>query len=335
MVPSQINLVGMLRITHFEFICPAHHLIPSAYMFNVFYYVSCPVSFYSFNSRTANVLPCSKDPPPKSLHDWKHKFFYIRRGVIPINMHYHHREEGIPKLLVVSYADEQSYKTLTKQPTAMLQLDEKALVAAGMSMLWAPTNPRGAYGFINALDPKVGGEMVTRLFPERVLPWLEQIKDYFDHPTEESLSANVANPTCAHPLVYVKPEAMKSPTRGGTILLSSKESTASYDLIHRSRTTRIGPNVKPPRGSEAAVHMEPATMDPEVIVDEPVRERPEVQTQLGVQTGKHSSRLRYLDYVVVSDTIYGLDVGIRSTTEEVKEDQATITQIMEKDKILS
>ncbi|MFS7946030.1 hypothetical protein Hanom_Chr06g00531221 [Helianthus anomalus] len=30
--------------------------------------------FYSFNSRTSGVRPCSRDAP-KSLHDWKQKFF--------------------------------------------------------------------------------------------------------------------------------------------------------------------------------------------------------------------------------------------------------------------
>ncbi|MFS7930082.1 hypothetical protein Hanom_Chr04g00339941 [Helianthus anomalus] len=64
----------MPRITHFEFICRTHHLIPSVDMFNVFYYVSCAGGFYSFNSQTANVLPYGRDPP-KSLHEWKHKFF--------------------------------------------------------------------------------------------------------------------------------------------------------------------------------------------------------------------------------------------------------------------
>ncbi|MFS7918891.1 hypothetical protein Hanom_Chr03g00206511 [Helianthus anomalus] len=52
-------------------------------MFNVFYYVSATGGFYSFNSRTANVLPCSKDPP-KRLHDWKHNFFYVCRGGCPL-----------------------------------------------------------------------------------------------------------------------------------------------------------------------------------------------------------------------------------------------------------
>ncbi|MFS7934548.1 hypothetical protein Hanom_Chr05g00392831 [Helianthus anomalus] len=103
---SQINVVGLPRITHFEFICRAQHLIPSVDMLNVFYYVSYTGGFYSFNSRTTNVLSCSKDPS-KSLHHWKHKFFYIHRGMIPIEMHYHSLEEGIPKLPLIPYVKEQ------------------------------------------------------------------------------------------------------------------------------------------------------------------------------------------------------------------------------------
>ncbi|KAF5813083.1 hypothetical protein HanXRQr2_Chr03g0094091 [Helianthus annuus] len=52
---------------------------PSVDTFNVFYYVSCTSGFYSFTSRTANVLPCSRDPP-KRFHDWKYKFFYFHCG---------------------------------------------------------------------------------------------------------------------------------------------------------------------------------------------------------------------------------------------------------------
>ncbi|KAM0062406.1 hypothetical protein Hdeb2414_s0004g00147801 [Helianthus debilis subsp. tardiflorus] len=168
----------MPQIIHFEFICRAQRLIPYVDMFNVFYYVSFTGGFYSFNYRTTNVLPYSRDPP-KSLHDWKHKFFYIRHGVIPIDMHYRLADEGVPKPPVVPYAEEQWYKTLTRNPIMMLQLDEKALVAAGMSMLWAPKNyraaPISAYknkefllaadGLMNALDPNIRGEMVARLLP--------------------------------------------------------------------------------------------------------------------------------------------------------------------------
>ncbi|MFS7967954.1 hypothetical protein Hanom_Chr09g00791891 [Helianthus anomalus] len=59
-------------------------------------------------------------------------------------MHYCVDSEGVPKLPVGSYADQQWYKTLTRNPTTMLQLDEKALVAVGTSLLWLPKNPRAA-----------------------------------------------------------------------------------------------------------------------------------------------------------------------------------------------
>ncbi|MFS7897232.1 hypothetical protein Hanom_Chr00s007557g01738021 [Helianthus anomalus] len=59
---SQVSLVVMPRITHFEFIYRAHNLVPTFDRFNVFHYVSVNVGFYSFNSRTRNVLPCAKDP---------------------------------------------------------------------------------------------------------------------------------------------------------------------------------------------------------------------------------------------------------------------------------
>ncbi|MFS7999141.1 hypothetical protein Hanom_Chr12g01162511 [Helianthus anomalus] len=77
--------------------------------------------FYSFNSRTAGVLPCSQDPP-KSLHVWKQKFFNIRRGVIPIDMHYLTESEGVPRVAVsIAFADVEWYKILTRRPTPIIQ----------------------------------------------------------------------------------------------------------------------------------------------------------------------------------------------------------------------
>ncbi|KAM0051164.1 hypothetical protein Hdeb2414_s0007g00232731 [Helianthus debilis subsp. tardiflorus] len=106
-------------------------------MFNVFYFVSYIGGFYSFNSRTGGVSPCSANPP-KSLHDWRQKFFYIHRGVIPIDMHYHEESEGVPRMNVsVNFADQEWYKVLTRKVTSISQLEERALVGAGMSMLWA------------------------------------------------------------------------------------------------------------------------------------------------------------------------------------------------------
>ncbi|MFS7987462.1 hypothetical protein Hanom_Chr11g01022971 [Helianthus anomalus] len=67
---SQINTIGLPCVTHFEFICRANRVEPTFEMFNVFYTVSYTGGFYSFNSRTGGVIPCSSNPP-KSLHDWK------------------------------------------------------------------------------------------------------------------------------------------------------------------------------------------------------------------------------------------------------------------------
>ncbi|KAJ0666683.1 hypothetical protein HanPI659440_Chr17g0669501 [Helianthus annuus] len=139
---SQVNTLGLPRVMHFEFICRAQKIVPTVEMFNVFYYFTYTDGFYSFNSRTAGVLPCSRDPP-KSFHDWKNKFFYIRRGVILIDMHYRAESEGVPKVVLVgSYIDREWHKTLTKMPTPIIQLEEKALVAAGMSLMWVPRDPR-------------------------------------------------------------------------------------------------------------------------------------------------------------------------------------------------
>ncbi|MFS8013883.1 hypothetical protein Hanom_Chr15g01338231 [Helianthus anomalus] len=221
----------MPQITHLEFICRVQNLLPMVEMFNVFYYVFVTAGFYSFNSSTGNVLPCSKDPP-KSLHDWKHKFISICRGVIPIDMHFQRPNEKVPKEPVIEFADQQWYKTFVGRPTPMLQLDETSFVAAGMSMLSAPKNPRHAptygykgesYGLMNALNPKVCGEMVAMIQPEGELPWLEQIKGYFHHPTEESLAAYTPARTGANPPVFARPK-ISCPPQGRRLFSSQVRS---------------------------------------------------------------------------------------------------------------
>ncbi|KAM0029158.1 hypothetical protein Hdeb2414_s0018g00522511 [Helianthus debilis subsp. tardiflorus] len=73
---SQINALGLPCFTHFEFICRVNHVELTFEMLNVFYMVTYTGGFYSFNTRTSGVIPCSSNPP-KSLHDWKQKFFTV------------------------------------------------------------------------------------------------------------------------------------------------------------------------------------------------------------------------------------------------------------------
>ncbi|KAJ0703892.1 hypothetical protein HanPI659440_Chr14g0556521 [Helianthus annuus] len=217
---SQINCLGLPRLTHFEFICRANRVEPTFEKFNTFYFVTYTGGFYSFNSRTGGIKPCSRDPP-KSLHDWKQKFFYICRGVIPIDMHYRPGSEGIPRV----------------------NFEEIALVAAGMSMLWAPQNPRGfpvygykgkaGYNLMNIFYSKAGGAMVVAALPEGRPLWLDQIRDNFLYPSNESLA------TYANTILGDDGEDDidfdVNPTREEPILLSSEESDdASFHLIRRS-----------------------------------------------------------------------------------------------------
>uniref|UniRef100_A0A251TRA1 Putative transposase (Putative), gypsy type n=1 Tax=Helianthus annuus TaxID=4232 RepID=A0A251TRA1_HELAN len=194
---SQINAIGLPRITHFEFACRSYRVDPTFEMFNVFYSVTYTSGFYSFQARSGVAPVCSV--LLKGIHDWKQKFFYIRRGVIPTDMLYRQVSQGIPKVDVLpNYGAQDWYKRITAKPTAISQLDEMALVGAGMSLLWVPKHPLGqpayshkgkfGYSLLNALDPKSAGAMVEAIQADGHPTWLEQIRGRFLHPTDESLS---------------------------------------------------------------------------------------------------------------------------------------------------
>ncbi|KAF5806152.1 hypothetical protein HanRHA438_Chr05g0227101 [Helianthus annuus] len=244
---SQINALGLPRITQFEFICRANRIEPTFEKLSVFYFVSYIGSFYSFNSRTSGVNPCSANPP-KSLHDWKHKFFYIHRGVIPIDMHYREESEGVPHVNVsIDFAEQEWYKVLTRKVTSMTQFEERVLVAAGMSLL-------------NVLDPKAGGAMVVAYLPEGKPVWLDQIRDCFLHLTSESL-ATYANTILGEDGGDVLDDVL-SPTREEVIVLSSEGSDRSLEgLIPRS------PRAGPSQGAVNDPVNEPAGDDVDVPTD--------------------------------------------------------------------
>ncbi|KAJ0789720.1 hypothetical protein HanPI659440_Chr05g0206801 [Helianthus annuus] len=318
-------------------------------MFNLFYYVSYTGGFYSFNSRTGGVNPCSANPS-KSLHDWKQKFFYIRRGVIPIDMHYRPESEGVPRVNVFIYfVDQEWYKVLTRKVTSIIQLEERALVAAGMSMLRAPQNHRGVpiygyqgkegYSIMNVLDPKAGGAMVVETLAEWRPLWLDQIWDRFLHPTSESF-ATYANTILGDDGGDDLDDVL-SPPREEIIVLSSEGFDRSPEgLILRS--SRAGP----PQGAGNKPVNEPAGEDVDVSVDvadqlesrkkktlDKSEKKKKVEGSATEAPRKRPSTLPFLDYVVVSDTLSGLDAGDKRV-ECDPDDDATLTEMMKKRKTL-
>ncbi|MFS7939165.1 hypothetical protein Hanom_Chr05g00448531 [Helianthus anomalus] len=250
------KFTGLPRITHFEFICRANRIEQTFEMFNVFYFGSYTGGFYSFNSRTGGVNPCSTNPP-KSLHDWKQNFFYI-----------HH------------FAEQEWYKVLAQKVTSIAQLEERSLVATEMNMLWAPQNPRcpylwlpkkkyySGYSLMNVLDPKADGAVVVAtLFEGRPL-WLDQIRDRFLHPSSESL-VTYANAILGEDGGDDLDDVL-SPTREEVIVLSSEGSDRSHEgLIARS------PRAGPPQGTVNEPVNEPAGDD----VDAPTNIAEQLETR--------------------------------------------------------
>ncbi|KAF5796770.1 hypothetical protein HanXRQr2_Chr08g0355711 [Helianthus annuus] len=118
-------------------------------------------------------------------------------------MPYRHVSQEIPKVdYMQDYAAQDWYKKITSKATAISQLDEMALVGAGMSLLWVPKHPlcqpvyshQGKFGYslINVLDPKTAGTMVEAIQADGNPTWLDQIRGCFLLPTDESLNRYVA-----------------------------------------------------------------------------------------------------------------------------------------------
>ncbi|KAM0025177.1 hypothetical protein Hdeb2414_s0021g00571381 [Helianthus debilis subsp. tardiflorus] len=250
----QIDALGLPWITHFEFICRANRIEPTFEMFNVFYYVSYTGGFYSFNSLTGGVSPCSANPS-KGLHDWKQKFFYIRCGVIPI---------------------------------------ECTIGTGGgcYEYVVGPQNTRGipiygyqgkvGYSLMNVLDPKAAGAMVEAILAEGKSVWLDQIWDRFLHPTSDSFAA-YAN-----------------------AILGDEGVDDLDDTINPTQEEKL---------------------------DKSEKKEKKVEENVTEASRKQPSNHLFLDYVVVSDTLSGLDTGDKRAERDPDDDE-TLTEIMKKKKVL-
>ncbi|KAJ0858515.1 hypothetical protein HanRHA438_Chr13g0601861 [Helianthus annuus] len=138
----------------------------------------CSQGFYSFIQRAlAKKILLS---PPKSLHDWKPKFFFIKAGVIPMKMVFRGKEEVSTETIQTPYS-EAWYQDIKDVPS--IALSEKALVGAAMSLCWR----------MNREDkPVESGRMAT--VPKRADEelWYHQIVKNFVLPRNEDLSAQPA-----------------------------------------------------------------------------------------------------------------------------------------------
>ncbi|MFS7996188.1 hypothetical protein Hanom_Chr12g01127021 [Helianthus anomalus] len=178
------------------------------------------------------------------------------------------------------------------------------------------------YSLMNVLDPKGGGAMVVAYFPEGRPVWLDQIRDRFLHPTSESL-ATYGNTILGEDGGYDLDDSI-NPTREEVIILSSEGSDGSHEgLIPRS--THAGP----PQGTVNEPVNEPAKKK---RVDK--CERKKAEETAAEAPRKRPSNSSFLDFVVVSDTLSGLDAGDKHA-DHGPDDDATLTEIKETTAALS
>ncbi|KAJ0525701.1 hypothetical protein HanHA300_Chr09g0315051 [Helianthus annuus] len=152
---SQMSPPGMVRVRHFEFLCRSHGIEPTVEKFRVFYQLIRNIGFYYFgNKGSAKKILLN---PPKSFHDCKMKFFFIREEVIPIAMIFHEpdtiEKEELP---IPKGAD--WYLKLTATPNRIF--GENVLVAAQKSDKWSETSNEKCT--CTKLLPTFGGSMGVR-----------------------------------------------------------------------------------------------------------------------------------------------------------------------------
>ncbi|KAJ0605995.1 hypothetical protein HanHA300_Chr02g0069201 [Helianthus annuus] len=188
-----------------------------------------------------------------------------------------------------------------------------------------------------ATKGKVGGAMVVATIAEGRPLWLDQIRDRFLHPTSESLAA-YANTILGEDGGDDLDDVF-SPTREEVIILSSEGSDRSHEgLIPHS------PHAGLPQGTMNEPVNEPAGDDvdaPVVIAEQLETRKKKIDKSEGKKAEeptakaprKRPSTSFFLDYVVVSDTLSGLDAGDKRV-ERDHDDDATLTEIMKKKKVL-
>ncbi|KAJ0576765.1 hypothetical protein HanIR_Chr05g0228161 [Helianthus annuus] len=227
---SQMSPPGMVRVRHFEFLCRSHGIEPTVEKFRAFYQLQRTMGFFSFASRGAAKKILLN--PPKSFHDWKPKFFFIREEVLPIAMPFRDWTEAVLKEDLPIPKQALWYQQLTPTPNRVF--GENVLVAARMSDQWSPESKEVPVLKIGDQEAQLyqaafatfGGSMGVRPLREDEESWYEQIRGNFMYPVADAFTTP---PTTTEGAQLPKPRPLHSVTSAGkeVVYLSSEESVES------------------------------------------------------------------------------------------------------------
>ena len=113
---TQVSPFGVMRVMHFEAMCRSLRTEPTFERFNVFYRLESKESgWFSFTDRKRDISVTVTKSSPKSLRDWKRCFFFVKAGVLPVQMSWLHLRAGekTPSFEVLrNFEDEDWFQTL-------------------------------------------------------------------------------------------------------------------------------------------------------------------------------------------------------------------------------
>ncbi|MFS7925649.1 hypothetical protein Hanom_Chr04g00287571 [Helianthus anomalus] len=129
------------------------------------------LSFYA-DLRGWNLLLRNLDKPPKSFHDWKMKFFFIREEVMPIAMIFRESDKTEKEELPIPKAADWYMRLLARQNRI---IGEQVLVTAAMSDKWPERSEEAAFPTFSGsmgVRPLEAGEAFAN-------PPCKTLRDYF------------------------------------------------------------------------------------------------------------------------------------------------------------
>ncbi|KAJ0856875.1 hypothetical protein HanRHA438_Chr13g0583561 [Helianthus annuus] len=246
---------GMVRVRHFEFLCRSHGIEPTVEKFRAFYQLQRTMGFFSFASRgTAKKILLN---PPKSFHDWKPKFFFIREEVLLIAMPFRDWTDVVLKEDLPIPKQALWYQQLTPTPNRVF--GENVLVAARMSDEWSPESKEVPVLKIGDQEAQLyqaafatfGGSMGVRPLREDEESWYEQIKGNFMYPVADAFTTP---PTTTEEVVYLSSEESVGSSSGELSSWSNIFAGVLRDLgidpeekkkkpLKKKKTVKAGPEV--------------------------------------------------------------------------------------------
>ncbi|KAJ0934805.1 hypothetical protein HanRHA438_Chr03g0111791 [Helianthus annuus] len=121
---SQLSPFGMFRIRNFEYTFRAHGLDVTVENFRRFYQLTVNTRFFSFNQRHGSLKLMT---PPKGLTKWKRKFFYVKACAVYANMTFWDVNVGVTREDILVATAKTVYWFSRLRPIELKKLDNNQL----------------------------------------------------------------------------------------------------------------------------------------------------------------------------------------------------------------